>query len=181
MAEDERDRDDEEQEADEVRDRDDDGQEQASEQDVTKPGEWERQPGDEEEMRHDDGVEPPADPDESSEEDEAEQEAGDAGGSDEGFDRPDTADNAELEDTGTRLGEEAEPLLEGPEVRTPIGPVPTRSLVGMGAFIVAFCVGFFILWALIDDAFGIFLGLVVGTALGLAAVKLFADRSRTAG
>src|SRR5687768_1296160 len=71
------------------------------EQDVTKPGDWERKPADKEDLRHDDGSEPLAEPSDSDEDDLAEKEAGEvSAGDDEGFDRPDPPDEAGVEDTG---------------------------------------------------------------------------------
>ena len=149
-------------------------------QDVTEPGEWERKPADEEDLRHDDGTEPIAEPSDDAADDQAEQEAGDVrDGEDEGFDRPDTTEEAGLEDTGGVLEEHAEPFLQGSEVKTPVGAVPKRSLVAMGAFVVVFCAVFFGLWALLGNL-GIFLGIFAGAALGLVAMKLLAERERTA-
>jgi hypothetical protein len=147
---------------------------------TTDPGDWERKPGDESEMRHDDDAQPPVPPEESSSDDEAEQEAGDAG-ADKGYDEPESEDGADLEDAGTRLEDEAQPFLEGPEVKTPVGSVPTRSLIAVGAFVMVFCLVFFVVWALLDDSFGIFLGIVLGAALAIGAVKLLADRERAPG
>jgi hypothetical protein len=45
----------------------------------------------------------------------------------------------------------------------------------MAVFVVVFCAAFFGLWALLGNL-GIFLGLFVGAALGLGAMKLIADR-----
>ena len=160
----------------------DDGDAEASGEDVTAPGDWERKPADEEDLRHDDGSEPLAEPaDEDDDGDLAEQEAGDvSAGEDEGFDRPDPPEEAGLEDTGDALEEHAGPLLHGSEVRTPVGGVPTRSLLAMAVFTAIFCVAFFGLWALLGNL-GIFLGILAGAALGLGAVKLLADHERTAG
>ena len=154
--------------------------EKGQEQDVTAPGEWERKPADEEDLRHDDGTEPLPEPSDDADDDLAEQEEGDAGaGDDEGYDRPDQEDEAGLEDTGDALERHSEPFLQGPEVKTPVGAVPGRSLVAMGAFIVIFCAVFFALWGLLGNL-GIFLGIIAGAALGLGAMKLLADRERTA-
>ena len=150
------------------------------EQEVTAPGEWERKPADEEDLRHDDGSEPLAEPSDEDDDDLAEQEAGDAGtGGDEGFDRPDPPDEAGLEDTGGSLERHGEPLLQGSEVKTPVGGVPARSLLAMAAFVIVFCVAFFGLWALLGNL-GILLGIIAGAALGFGAMKLLADRERTA-
>lgn len=151
-------------------------------QDVTAPGDWERRPADKEDLRHDDGSEPLAEPSDSDDDDLAEQEAGDVSSGDdddEDFDRPDPPDEAGLEDTGDALERHAEPFLHGSEVKTPVGGVTTRSLVAMAAFIVIFCVVFFGLWALLGNL-GIFLGIFVGAALGLLAMKLLAERERPA-
>lgn len=150
------------------------------EQDVTEPGEWERKPADAEDLRHDDGSEPLAEPSDSHDDDLAEKEAGDVSvGDDEGFDRPDPPEEAGLEDTGGALEHHAEPFLQGSEVKTPVGAVPSRSLVAMAAFIVVFCVVFFALWGLLGSL-GILLGLLAGPALGFVAMKLLADRERAA-
>ena len=150
------------------------------EQHVTKPGEWERKPADEEDLRHDDGSEPLAEPSDSDHDDLAEQEAGDVSArDDEGFDRPDAPDEAGLEDTGGALEHHAEPFLQGSDVKTPVGAVTSRSLVAMAAFIVIFCAVFFALWGLLGNL-GIFLGILAGAALGFVAMKLLADRERTA-
>lgn len=150
-------------------------------QEVTAPGDWERRPADEEDLRHDDGSEPLAEPAGDDQDDDlAEQEAGDVkAGDDEGFDRPDPPEEAGLEDSGSALERHGEPLLEGSEVKTPVGGVPTRSLVAMAAFVIIFCAAFFGLWALLGNL-GILLGIVAGVALGLGAMKLLADRERTA-
>ncbi|MDQ2676904.1 MAG: mechanosensitive ion channel family protein [Actinomycetota bacterium] len=151
-------------------------------QDVTAPGDWERKPADEEELRHDDGSEPLAKPlGEEEDDDLAEQEAGDVSASDddEDFDRPDTEEEAGLEDTGGALEEHGEPLLQGSAVKTPVGGVPVRTLVAMAAFVVIFCLVFFLLWELLGN-FGILLGIILGVALGLGAMKLLADRERGA-
>ena len=148
-----------------------------SEDETTKPGDWERKPSDEEERRHDDDAQPPVKPSEDAgDDDQAEQEAGDAGSEDEGFDRPDTEEEDGLGDAGHVLQERAEPLLEGPAISTPAGGLPTRSLLGMLAFVVVFCVVFFVLWALMGGI-GILIGIIAGTALGLGAMKLLADRT----
>ena len=148
--------------------------------DVTEPGDWERKPADEEDLRHDDGSEPLAEPSDSDDDDLAEQEAGDVGtGDDEGFDRPDPPDEAGVEDTGDALEHHAEPFLQGSEVKTPVGAVPSRSLVAMAAFIIVFCAVFFALWGLLGNL-GIFLGILAGAGLGLGAMKLLADRERAA-
>ena len=153
---------------------------EATEEDATASGDWERKPADEEDLRHDDGSEPLAEPADEGDDDLAEQEAGDvSAGDDEGFDRPDPPDEAGLEDTGDALEEHAGPLLQGSELKTPVGGVPTRSLLAMAVFIAIFCVAFFGLWALLGNL-GIFLGILAGTALGLGAMKLLADRERTA-
>ena len=145
-------------------------------QQVTAPGEWERKPADPEDLRHDDGSEPLAPPRDESDDDLAEEEAGDEGAGDEGFDRPDPPDEAGLEDTGSALERHSEPLLEGSEVKTPVGELPTRSLLAMAVFVLVFCAVFFALWGLLGNL-GILLGLLAGTALGLGAVKLLADRA----
>ena len=151
--------------------------EQGEEQEVTAPGEWERKPAAEEDLRHDDGSEPLAPPSDEDDDNLAEQEAGDVSASDdEGFDRPDPPDEAGVEDTGGALERHSEPLLEGSEVKTPIGGLPSRSLLAMAVFVVVFCAAFFALWGLLGN-FGILLGLIAGTALGLASVKLLADRA----
>lgn len=162
---------------------DDEGANDSEDQDVTAPGDWERQPADEEDLRHDDSSEPLAEPGgDDVDDDLAEQEAGDAtagdddNDDDEDFDRPDPPDEAGLEDTGGVLEEHAEPLLEGSEVKTPIGGLPTRSLLAMLAFVVVFCVAFFGLWGLLGNI-GILLGIFVGAALGLGAMKLVADQA----
>jgi len=151
--------------------------EQGEEQEVTAPGEWERKPAAEEDLRHDDGSEPLAPPSDEDDDNLAEQEAGDVSASDdEGFDRPDPPDEAGVEDTGGALERHSEPLLEGSEVKTPIGGLPSRSLLAMAVFVVVFCAAFFAMWGLLGN-FGILLGLIAGTALGLASVKLLADRA----
>jgi len=151
-----------------------------SEEDATAPGDWERKPADEEDLRHDDGTEPLPEPSDDGDDDLAEQEAGEvSAGDDEGFDRPDPPDEAGLEDSGDALEEHGEPLLQGSEVKTPVGGVPTRSLLAMAVFVVVFCLAFFALWGLLGNL-GIFLGIFVGGALGLGAMKLLADRERTA-
>ena len=148
---------------------------------TTAPGDWERKPAAEEDLRHDDGSEPLAEPADEGDDDLAEQEAGDASATDdEGFDRPDPPHEAGLEDSGDSLERHGEPLLQGSEVKTPVGGVPTRSLLAMAAFIAVFCLAFFGLWALLGNL-GIFLGICAGTALGLGAMKLLADRERAAG
>ena len=144
---------------------------------TTAPGEWERKPADEEDLRHDDGSEPLAEPSDEDDDDLAEQEEGDvSAGGDEDFDRPDPPDEAGLEDTGDSLERHGEPLLQGSEVNTPIGGLPTRSLLAMLVFVVIFCAAFFGLWAALGNI-GILLGIVVGAALGLGAMKLMADRA----
>jgi len=144
----------------------------------TKPGDWERQPADKEDLRHDDGSEPLASPKDDDEDDLAEQEAGDVTASDdEGFDRPETPDEAGVGEAGGALERHAEPLLQGSSLKTPVGAVPALSIVGIVAFIVVFCLAFFGLWALLGG-FGLFLGILVGTALGFGAMKLLADRAR---
>lgn len=154
-------------------------------QDVTAPGEWERKPADEEDLRHDDDAEPLAEPlGEDEDDDLAEQEAGDIRANDdadddEDFDRPDAQEEAGLEDTGGALEQHGEPLLQGSAVKTPVGGVPVRSLVAMAAFVVVFCLAFFALWGLLGN-FGILLGIIAGVALGLGAMKLLADREREA-
>lgn len=75
-----------------------------------------------------------------------------------------------------RVAEEAEPLLDGKTVSSPVGPLPTRSLTAIAAFLVVFVIAFFALWGLLGGI-GILLGTVVGAALGLGAMKLVADRS----
>ncbi len=150
---------------------------QTTEENATAPGDWERRPADQDDLRHDDGSEPLDEPSDEAEDDLAEQEAGDVRtGDDEGFDRPDPPDEAGVEDTGSALERHGEPLLQGDSVKTPVGGVPTRSLLAMAAFILVFCAAFFVLWGLFGS-FGIFLGLFAGTALGLGAMKLLADRA----
>jgi hypothetical protein len=146
---------------------------------TTAPGEWERKPADEEDLRHDDGSEPLAEPSDEDDDDLAEQEAGEvkaSGDDDDDFDRPDPPDEAGLEDTGDSLERHGEPLLQGSEVKTPIGGLPTRSLLAMLAFVVIFCAAFFALWAALGNI-GILLGIIAGVALGLGAMKLMADRA----
>jgi hypothetical protein len=152
--------------------------EEGEQQEVTAPGDWERKPAAEEDLRHDDGSEPLAPPSDEDDDDLAEQEAGDVSASDEdeGFDRPDPPDEAGVEDTGDALQRHSEPLLEGSEVRTPVGALPSRSLLAMAVFVVVFCAAFFALWGLLGNL-GILLGLIAGTGLGLASVKLLADRA----
>ena len=159
-----------------------------SEEDTTQPGEWERRPSDPEDRRHDDDAAPPVKPSEDSDDDDkaedddkgedddkAEKEAGAGGDGDEGFDRPDTQEEEGLGDAGQALQERAEPLLEGPKVSSRAGGLPTRSLLAILAFVVVFCLAFFALWGLLGGI-GILAGLIVGTALGLGAMKLLADR-----
>ena len=144
----------------------------------SEPGDWERKPSEPDSRRHDDGSEPLAEPSDDDDDDAAEQQAGDVtSGDDEGFSRPDAPDETGIGESGQRLQDEAEPLLGGREVKTPTGPVPTLSLVGMAAFVVVFCIAFFGLWALLGGI-GILVGMVVGTALGLGAMKLLADRAQ---
>ena len=151
---------------------------EATEENATQPGDWERKPADKEDLRHDDGSEPLAEPSDESDDDLAEQEAGDVSDEDdEGFDRPDPPDEAGLEDTGEALEKHSTPLLEGPHVETPIGDLPTRSLLAMFTFVMVFCAAFFLLWALLGNI-GILLGILAGTALGLGAMKLLADRAK---
>jgi len=155
-----------------------DDTEEGEQQQTTAPGDWERKPAAEEDLRHDDGSEPLAPPTDEDDDDLAEQEAGDvkADDSDDDFDRPDPSEEAGVEDTGGALERHSEPLLEGSEVKTPIGGLPSRSLLAMAVFVVVFCAAFFALWGLLGN-FGILLGLIAGTALGLASVKLLADRA----
>jgi len=144
----------------------------------TQPGDWERKPSEPDDRRHDDGSVELAEPSDDDDDDSAEQQAGDVtAGDDEGFDRPDAPDETGVGETGQRLQDEAEPLLGGRAVKTPAGPLPTLSLVGIAAFIIVFCVAFFGLWALLGGI-GILVGIIVGTALGLGAMKLIADRAR---
>jgi hypothetical protein len=146
---------------------------------TTKPGEWERKPADPEDLRHDDGSEPLAEPSDEDDDDLAEQEEGDVSASgdddDEGFDRPETTEEEGLEETGSALEDHGEPLLQGSEV----AGVPTRSLLAMALFVLVFCIVFFALWGLLGNL-GIFLGIFAGPALGLLAMKMLADRQRTA-
>lgn len=150
---------------------------EVTEEEATAPGEWERKPADEEDLRHDDGTEPLAPPRDEADDDQAEQEVGDSAGDDEGFDRPEPPDEAGLEDTGGALEKHGEPLLEGSELKTPVGALPTRSLLAMAVFILVFCAAFFGLWAWLGNI-GILLGILVGAALGMGALKLLADRAR---
>ena len=146
-------------------------------QQVTAPGDWERKPADPDDLRHDDGSEPLEPPSKDGDEDLAEQEAGDvSAGDDEGFHRPDPPEEAGVEDTGETLSKHSGPLLEGPEIPTPFGGVPTRSLLAMAAFVLVFCLAFFVLWGLLGSI-GILLGIIAGVALGLVAMKLLADRA----
>ena len=155
-----------------------DKSEEGEQQEVTAPGDWERKPAAEEDLRHDDGSEPLAPPSDEDDDDLAEQEAGDVSASDddEDFDRPDPPDEAGVEDTGDALQRHSEPLLEGSEVKTPLGALPSRSLLAMAVFVVVFCAAFFALWGLLGNL-GIMLGLIAGTGLGLVSVKLLADRA----
>ncbi|MEJ7875448.1 MAG: hypothetical protein WKF62_02220 [Solirubrobacterales bacterium] len=144
----------------------------------SEPGDWERKPSEPEDRRHDDGSAPLAKPSDDDDEDVAEQQAGDVtSGDDEGFDRPEPPDETGVGEAGQGLQDEAEPLLGGRGVSTPAGPLPTLSLVGMAVFVAVFCIAFFALWALLGGI-GILVGIVVGTALGLGAMKLLADRAR---
>ncbi len=148
-----------------------------TEENATARGDWERKPADEKDLRHDDGSEPLAEPSDEGDDDLAEKESGDvSAGDDEGFDRPDMPDEAGLEDTGETLGKHSEPLLEGSELKTPVGGLPSRSLLAMAVFIVIVCAAYFGLWALMGN-FGILLGIIVGAALGLGAMKLMAARA----
>jgi hypothetical protein len=175
MADEERPADDESKDPDE---RADDAEAPATEQDATQPGDWESKPADEEDLRHDDSSEPLAEPlGDDADDDLAEQEAGDITAGDEGFDRPDSPESEEISDTGQRLEDHAEPLLQGSEVKTPIGGVPTLSIAGIVVFIAIFLVAFFVFWALLGGI-GILIGIIVGAALGLGAMKLLADRAR---
>jgi hypothetical protein len=149
---------------------------EATEEDATAPGDWERKPADEEDLRHDDGTEPLPEPSDEGDDDVAEQEAGDVSAGDEDFDRPDPPDEAGLEDTGESLAKHGAPLLEGRELATPIGGLPTRSLLAMFTFVMVFCAAFFVLWALLGNL-GILVGILAGAALGLGAMKLLADRT----
>ena len=144
---------------------------------TTAPGDWERKPADKEDLRHDDDAEPLAEPSDDDDDDLAEKEAGNAGAGDgEGFDRPDPPDEAGVEDTGEALERHGEPLLAGSGVKTPVGEVPSQSLLAMFAFIAVFCLAFFGLWGLLGTV-GILVGIFVGAALGLGAMKLIADRA----
>lgn len=145
----------------------------------SEPGDWERKPSEPEDRRHDDGSAELAKPSDDDDDDAAEQKAGDAtaGDDDEGFDRPEPPDETGVGEAGQTLQDEAEPLLGGRDVKTPAGPLPTLSLVGMAAFVIVFCIAFFGLWALLGGI-GILVGIVLGTALGLGAMKLLADRAR---
>jgi len=143
----------------------------------TEPGGWERKPSDAEDRRHDDGSEPLAEPSDEDDDDLAEQEAGDVrAGDDEGFDRPDPPDEAGVDDVGGRFEEEAEPLLRGSQWGTPAGPLPTRSVIAIGVFIVVWCAVFFGMWALMGGI-GILLGIFLGTAAGFGAVKFLAGNA----
>jgi len=160
--------------ADDERSDDDDFEWEDGKDEGTEPGGWERKPSDEEDRRHDDDSEPLAEPSDDDDDDLAEREAGDkSAGDDEGFDRPEPPDEEEVGEFGGRLEERAEPLLRGPEFRTPAGPLPTRSLLGIGIFIVVWCAVFFGLWALMGGI-GILLGIFLGTAAGFFAVKFVA-------
>lgn len=152
------------------------GQE-STEDTATEPGDWERKPSQPEDRRYDDGSEPLAEPSEDAEDDLAEREAGDVRSGDKGYDEPDPPDDEGLEETGTALERHGEPLLTGGDVPTPVGAVPSQSLLAMGAFVGVFCVVFFGLWALLGNL-GIFLGILAGGAAGLAAMKMLADRER---
>jgi len=154
---------------------DDRTEDEVSEVDTTEPGGWERNLSDEEDRRHDDGSKPLGEPlSDDADDDLAEQEAGDlTSGDDEGSSRPDTPDEADVGNAGGRLEEEAEPLLRGRELRTPVGPLPTNSLIGIGAFIVVWCAVFFGMWALMGGI-GILLGIILGTAAGFGAMKFLA-------
>ncbi len=145
----------------------------------TQPGDWERKPADEEDLRHDDSSEPLAEPlGDDADDDLAEQEAGDVtAGDDEDFDRPEPSDETDVDEAGSALGRHAEPLLGGSEVSTPLGGIPMLSIAGIVAMVVVFCVAFFVVWALIDGSLGIFLGILAGTALGMGAMKLLAMRA----
>ena len=105
----------------------------------SEPGDWERKPSEPDSRRHDDGSEALAEPSDDDDDDAAEQQSGDiTTGDDEGFSRPDAPDEASIGESGQRLQDQAEPLLGGRGVKTPAGPVPTLSLVGMAAFVVVF-------------------------------------------
>ena len=154
--------------------RSDDEDDFAWEDDGTKAGEWERKPSNEEDRRHDDESEPLAEPSDHDDDDLAEQEAGDVRArDDEGFDRPDTTDEDGVGDFGGRLEHEARPLLRGREFGTPAGPLPTRSIVAIGVFIVVWLAVFFGMWALMGGI-GILFGMILGTVAGLGAVKFVA-------
>ena len=153
----------------------DETEEEGSEQKVTAPGEWERKPSDPEDLRHDDGSKPLAPPAGEDEADDlAEREEGAVKASDD--DDADQPEEADPEDAGGALERHSEPLLEGSEVKTPMGALPGRSLLAMAVFVLVFCIAFFVLWGLFGNL-GILLGLIAGTALGLFSVKLLAERA----
>lgn len=91
------------------------------------------------------------------------------------YDRPDDAHEGGGAAVST-FGDKAKPLLEGSKVGPDDKSVPMRFLLSAGAFIAILLVCFFGFWALLGGL-GIFVGVVVGTALGLGAMKLMADRA----
>ncbi len=82
---------------------------------------------------------------------------------------------AELDDAVGPLEREMEPLQEGETIDSPLGALPTRSLVAMGLMVAVSVAVFFIAWGVFGTA-GLVLGWLPAAALGLLAAREYGRR-----
>ena len=86
------------------------------------------------------------------------------------------------DDSGTELGtvtdaleRESEPLRQGNTLATPVGPLPVRSLIGMGLMLAVAVVIYFVAWGLFGTL-GLLLGWIPAAAAGFFVAREYGRR-----
>ena len=86
------------------------------------------------------------------------------------------------DDSGTELGtvtdafeRESEPLRQGNTLATPVGPLPVRSLIGMGLMLAVAVAIYFVAWGLFGTL-GLLLGWIPAAAAGFFVAREYGRR-----
>jgi hypothetical protein len=87
------------------------------------------------------------------------------------------------DDSGTELGtvtdafeRESEPLRQGNTLATPAGPLPVRSLIGMGLMVAVAVAIYFVAWGLFGTL-GLLLGWIPAAAAGFFVAREYGRRA----
>ena len=90
----------------------------------------------------------------------------------------DNEGGTELSSVTDTLERESEPLRKGDALSTPAGPLPTRSLIGMGLMVAVAVAVYFVAWGLLGTL-GLLLGWIPAAAAGFWVAREYGRRAAT--